>query len=59
MLGPPDFRREPLHVLLMAIALAAAAFLGAISGLIWQSAGLGQADDDGAPVEQAGNPEAG
>lgn len=39
----------------MALALAAAAFLGAVSGLIWQSAGPGQTDGDGATSQQAVN----
>lgn len=56
-LGPPDRRREPLHVLPMAVALVLAAFLGAASGLIWQSAAPGesaeQVEDDDEGDEEA------
>ena len=45
MLGGPDRQGEPLYVAAMAIALALAAFLGAASGLIWQSAGFGSEEE--------------
>ena len=53
--GPPP-RDPPLHVIVMAIALVLAAFLGAAVGLVWQSSGLGdepqESGDGAAPVEE-------
>ena len=43
-LGSPGRRNEPLFVIPMALALVLAAFLGAALGLLWQSAGFGEAD---------------
>ncbi|GEM_PF-2446555 len=45
MLGVPERQGEPLYVAAMAIALALAAFVGAASGLIWQSAGFGSEEE--------------
>jgi hypothetical protein len=47
-LGPAGKRREPLHVIPMALALVLAAFLGAALGLVWQASGFG---DDATPAE--------
>lgn len=44
-LGTPGRHNDPLHVGVMALALVAAAFLGAALGLIWQSAGFGGDDE--------------
>ena len=38
--------RQPLHVWAMAAALVVAAFLGASLGLVWQTSGLGDSDED-------------
>ena len=48
-LGPSNRRNEPLYVIPMALALVLAAFLGAALGLVWQSAGFGDADEAAAP----------
>lgn len=40
-IGPSGRRREPLHVIPMALALVLAAFLGAAVGLLWHAAGFG------------------
>lgn len=37
-IGNPKRAKAPLGVIIMAIALVLAAFLGAAAGLIWQSA---------------------
>jgi hypothetical protein len=34
-IGPPGRPREPLHVIVMALALALAAFAGGALGLMW------------------------
>lgn len=47
--GYPTRRKEPLHVIPMAGALALAAALGAAAGSIWHAAGLGSSDDSGDP----------
>ncbi|AKH42662.1 hypothetical protein FHS61_000432 [Altererythrobacter atlanticus] len=39
--GQAGRRKEPLHVWMMALVLALAAFAGAALGLVWQSSGLG------------------
>jgi hypothetical protein len=44
-LGSPNRRNEPLYVIAMTLALVLAAFLGAALGVVWQSAGLGGADE--------------
>ena len=36
-LGPSGRPREPLHVIAMALALAAAAFAGGALGLVWHN----------------------
>ncbi len=38
-LGNPSGRKTSLGVFAMAIALVLAAFIGAVTGLIWQSSG--------------------
>ena len=38
--------RPPLHVWAMAAALVICAFLGASLGLVWQTSGLGDSDED-------------
>lgn len=45
LLGPPSRRSAPLGVMRMALALVAAAFLGAAIGLVWQDSGLGEAEE--------------
>ena len=47
--GYPTRRKEPLHVIPMAGALALAAALGAAAGSIWHAAGLGSNDESGGP----------
>ena len=48
-LGPSGKPNEPLGVIWMALALAAAAFTGAALGMLWHWSGLG--DDE--PVAEA------
>jgi len=38
-------RKEPIHVIPMALALLFAAFAGGALGLVWQSTGLGNGGD--------------
>lgn len=64
MLGRPGRSDPPLNVILMAISLALAAFLGAAAGLVWQSSGLGDEDaaeqaNSGTGNGEEGNGEAG
>jgi hypothetical protein len=47
-LGPSGRRNEPLHVFWMALALVAAAFLGAALGLLWHWAGFGDETEQAA-----------
>ena len=49
-LGPPGRRKEPLNVFGMALALAAAAILGAALGLAWHWANPPDAEQ--APAEE-------
>ena len=51
-IGERRRRRPPLRVWLMAIGLVVSAFLGASLGLVWQTSGLGDADDSSAEVSQ-------
>ena len=45
--------RPPLHVWLMAAALVLSAFLGASLGLVWQTSGLGDSDEDAPEQSEA------
>ena len=45
LVKPPRGERS-LGTLWIALALTIAAFLGAAAGLVWQSAGLGSAEDE-------------
>ena len=47
-LGPSGKRKEPLHVIAMALALTLAAFVGGALGLAWQALGGGNSETDGA-----------
>lgn len=51
-------RMPPLRVFTMAATLVFAAFLGATMGLVWQSSGLGEPDEETAQEEVAQEAEA-
>ena len=47
-LGPSGKPREPLHVIAMALALAAAAFAGGALGIVWHKVAGGDKAVEGA-----------
>lgn len=44
-ISSPGRRQEPIHVVPMALALLLAAFTGGALGLVWQSTGLSEEDE--------------
>ena len=53
-LNGPRRRKQPLHVIPMALALILAAFAGAAIGLIWQSSDLAADEEDTGQAEGQG-----
>lgn len=52
-LGSPLWRKEPLHVIPMALALVLAAFLGGALGLVWHASGFGDEREEQAEPDPA------
>jgi hypothetical protein len=51
-----EVRKPRLGVWRMALALVLAAFLGGALGLIWQSTGLGDGEDEDPQADSAASP---
>jgi hypothetical protein len=51
-LGSPNRRKEPLHVVPMALALVLAAALGGAAGVIWQWVGFGGGEEEAASAPE-------
>jgi hypothetical protein len=50
-ISSPGRRQEPIYVVPMALALVLAAFTGGALGLVWQSAGLSEEDEQASADE--------
>ncbi len=57
--GVPGRPRQKLGVLGMAIALAGAAFAGAALGLVWQSSGFGEDEEEEVLIGEEAMPASG